>query len=255
MDLLKHNQKAWNSLVKKEDRWTVPVSELVLKKAEQGVVKIVLTPKKPVPKRWLGPLKEKKVLCLASGGGQQGPVLAAAGARVTVFDNSDEQLNQDRRLSEQFKLGIKTIQGNMQNLGCFSDNYFDLIVHPVSNCFIDDILPVWKECFRVLKAGGSLLSGVCNPVSFLIDWDKSDNEKILEIKYSLPHSDLNVLSAEEKQKYIDENLPFEFGHTLTDQIQGQISAGFVITGFYEDKGDDLLDQYTDRFMAIRAEKR
>jgi len=30
--------------------------------------------------------------CLASGGGQQGPVLAAAGAHVTVFDNSPRQL-------------------------------------------------------------------------------------------------------------------------------------------------------------------
>ena len=40
-----------------------------------------------MPADWFGDLAGAPVLCLASGGGQQGPLLAAAGARVTVFDN------------------------------------------------------------------------------------------------------------------------------------------------------------------------
>jgi len=99
----------------------------------------------------MGNIVNKNVLCLASGGGQQGPILAAAGANVTVFDNFDKQLEQDDKAALNYNLNIETIKRNMQNLSIFSDNYFDLIIHPVSNCFIDDIKPVWREAYRVLK--------------------------------------------------------------------------------------------------------
>jgi 2-polyprenyl-3-methyl-5-hydroxy-6-metoxy-1,4-benzoquinol methylase len=79
--------------------------------ARQGKVTIFLTPTRPVPADWLGELAGKKVLCLASGGGQQGPLLAAAGARVVVFDLSDEQLAQDRRVPERVGLELETVRG------------------------------------------------------------------------------------------------------------------------------------------------
>ncbi|MFN2234270.1 MAG: class I SAM-dependent methyltransferase, partial [Anaerolineales bacterium] len=111
MNLLEHNRAAWNQEVKNGNQWTIPVTKDVLDQAASGQVMILLTPYKPVPKDWLGDLNGKDVLCLASGGGQQGPILAAAGARVTVFDNSDQQLKQDAMLSEQYDLKIKTVQG------------------------------------------------------------------------------------------------------------------------------------------------
>ena len=90
-NLLEHNRTAWNEEVKKGNVWTIPVTKKDIKAAKSGHHKIILTPFKPVPKGWLGNIKGKKILCLASGGGQQGPILAAAGAKVTVFDNSDQQ--------------------------------------------------------------------------------------------------------------------------------------------------------------------
>ena len=137
MSLLEHNRLAWNKEVKDGNKWTIPVGKSELDAATKGEVKIVLTPYKPIPKSWLGDLKGKKTLCLASGGGQQGPILAAAGAKVTVFDNSDEQLKRDKEIAKRYDLEIKTIQGNMQDLSCFEDETFDMIIHPVSNCFID----------------------------------------------------------------------------------------------------------------------
>lgn len=254
MDLLEHNRTAWNHLLRRGNKWTVPVGQAEIEAARSGNFQILLTPSKPIPTDWLGDIEDRRILCLASGGGQQGPILAAAGARVTVFDNSDGQLQRDQELSDRFEIGIRIVQGNMQDLSWFPDHRFDLIVHPVANCFIDDILPVWQECHRVLKTGGRLLSGFCNPISYMIDWDEVDATQKCEIKFSIPYSDLKSLPEETKQKFVDEHEPFEFGHTLTDQIQGQIAAGFVITGFYEDKGDEILDRFTDRFIATRAEK-
>jgi ubiquinone/menaquinone biosynthesis C-methylase UbiE len=254
MNLLEHNRNAWNEEVKKGNKWTIPVTKEDIEAARRGDVRIVLTPRKPIPLAWMGDLSQKEVLCLASGGGQQGPILAAAGARVTVFDNSDAQLKRDADLSSEFNLKIKTVRGNMQDLSCFDDHSFDLIVHPASNCFIDDILPVWKESYRVLKPGCALLSGCCSPIIYMIDWDETEKTKQCTLKYSIPHSDTKTLSPEMKKKYILEKTPFEFGHSLTDQIQGQIDAGFVITGFYEDKSGGWLDEYTDSLMATRAMK-
>ena len=132
MKLLEHNRIAWNNEVKKRNPWTIPISDEQLREAKKGLIKIVLTPFKTVPEEWIGNIVNKNVLCLASGGGQQGPILAAAGANVTVFDNSDKQLEQDDKAALNYNLNIKTIKGNMQNLSIFSDNYFDLIIHPVS---------------------------------------------------------------------------------------------------------------------------
>ncbi|KAG1318310.1 hypothetical protein G6F63_015276 [Rhizopus arrhizus] len=62
-----------------------------------------LTPR-ALPLDWLGDVRGRRILCLASGGGQQAPVLAAAGADVTVFDLSDGQLEQDRRHARSARL-------------------------------------------------------------------------------------------------------------------------------------------------------
>lgn len=253
-NLLEHNRTAWNEEVKKGNVWTIPATKEDIVKAKNGHYEIVLTPFIPVPREWMGNIEGKNILCLASGGGQQGPILAAAGAKVTVFDNSDQQLKRDADAAKEYDLDIKTIQGNMQNLSRFADQTFDLIIHPVSNCFIDDILPVWKESYRVLKVNGKLLSGFCNPIMYMFDWEKAEKSNRYELVNAIPYSDLKSLTPKMKQKYIKENTPYEFGHSLTDQIQGQLNAGFVLTGFYEDKGGDLLDKFTDTFVATNALK-
>lgn len=254
MNLLEHNRIAWNNEVAKGNPWTIPASREEIQEAAHGNVKILLTPYKPVPKTWLGELPGKEVLCLASGGGQQGPILAAAGAKVTVFDNSDEQLRRDQETAKAYDLNIKTVRGNMQDLSVFEAETFELIIHPVSNCFIDDVLPVWRECYRVLKSNGSLLSGFVNPLNYMLDWEEAERTQRCELKYSIPYSDIQILPPHVKEKYVQEKILFEFGHSLTDLIQGQIAAGFLISGFYEDKGDLLLDRYAEVFIATRALK-
>ncbi len=255
-DLLEYNRRAWNKQVEKGNVWTQPVGPEIIQEARQGRWSLILTPTKPVPSTWFPPLAGKQVLCLASGGGQQGPVLAAAGAEVTVFDNSPSQLAQDQMVAEREGLVIRTVQGDMRDLSVFADASFDLIFHPVSNPFIDSVLPVWREAYRVLRPGGSLLAGSVNPVEYIFDL-KSWNENRLVVRHKIPYSDLRDLSEEERRELItDIDEPLCFGHSLTDLIQGQIEAGFLIAGFYEDNngGKELLDPYIDPYFATRAIK-
>jgi SAM-dependent methyltransferase len=257
MDIRAYNRQAWDQEVERGNPWTVPVSPATITAARRGDWQIILTPNKPVPRAWFGDLSGAGVLCLASGGGQQGPVLAAAGAHVTVLDNSPRQLAQDRFVAEREGLAIRAIEGDMADLSPFDDATFDLIVHPVSNTFVPDVRPVWAEAYRVLRPGGSLLSGFCNPVLYIFDQELLDQGE-LRVKHALPYSDLTSLSAEEKDRYLAAGWPLEFGHTLEDQIGGQIDAGFLIAGFYEDTvaegEDDPLSHYTPVFIATRAIK-
>ena len=159
MDVRSYNRQAWDKLVESGDRWTVPVTTDEIQRAKKGEGQIVLTPTKPVPRKWFPNLDAASTLCLASGGGQQGPILAAAGATVTVLDASARQLEQDRTVAEREGLSMRTVEGDMADLSMFARASFDLIVHPCSNCFVPDVRPVWRECFRVLRPGGILLAG------------------------------------------------------------------------------------------------
>ncbi|WP_339272926.1 class I SAM-dependent methyltransferase [Paenibacillus sp. FSL W8-0187] len=252
MEIIKHNLDSWELKVKQKNQWTVPVSSEEIQNARMGDWSIIVTATKPVPKEWFPELSEKNVLCLASGGGQQGPVLAAAGANVTVLDFSESQLEQDRFVAERDGLPIRTVLGSMTDLSMFDSESFDLIVHPVSNLFVPDIQPVWQEAYRVLKSGGIMISGFMNPAFYLFDWEMEE-KGILQVKHTLPYSELDYASEEE---IVRTGVSLEFGHTLEQQMGGQIRAGFMIGGFYEDSfgGKRLLDRYANSFIATRAIK-
>lgn len=258
MDVRAHNRAAWDKKVVEGNPWTVPVSPEVVERARAGLFELLLTPTKAVPMSWFGELKGRAVLCLASGGGQQGPLLSAAGARVTVLDNSPSQLGQDRLVAEREGLEIETIEGDMSDLSMLADESFDLIVHPCSNCFVPEVRPVWRECLRVLREGGLLLAGFTNPVRFVFDYEELLNGN-LEVRHSIPYSDLTQLSeAEMKRLVLEETHPLAFAHTLTDQIGGQLDAGFMLSGMYEDgypaSRGDPISRYLESFIATRGVK-
>lgn len=256
MDIHRYNREAWNRSVDEKNEWTIPVSPEKVAAARLGEWTIVLTPILPVPRDWFPePIAGKDVLCMASGGGQQGPILAAAGARVTVLDLSPRQLEQDRMVAEREGLAITTVEGDMAEMDMFSDGSFDLIVNPVSNVFAPHILPIWYECSRILRAGGILMTGFMNPAYYLFDHEKFDVEGLLEVKYNLPYSDIESASPEYLKIIQQRGWPLEFSHSLDDQIGGQLKAGFMITGFYEDRDprSDFLD-IMPIFCATRAVK-
>lgn len=255
-DIRAYNRAAWNHQVEFGNRWTVPVSPAEIAAARRGEWSLLLTPTIPVPRQWYpADLHGCRILCLASGGGQQGPILAAAGAQVCVFDNSPAQLARDRQVAEREGLALETIEGDMADLSIFADQHFDLVFHPVSNLFVPRLQPVWNEAYRVLKPGGSLLSGFMNPLFYIFDIDAMDEDKRLEVRYKIPYSDLEQLPPERLARYMADGSPLEFGHTLGDQIGGQLKAGFVLAGFYEDHDPEtLLSEYIPWFIATRAIK-
>lgn len=250
-DVRSFNQEAWDREVQSGNPWTIPVSPELIARARMGDWSVVLTENKAVPREWFPPMQGLKILGLACGGGQQGPILAAAGARVTIFDNSPAQLARDREVAERDKLNIRTVEGDMRDLSVFTDESFDLIFHPVSNLFIHEIRPVWKEAYRVLRHGGTMLSGFMNPLFFIFDFEAMEKGS-LEVKYKIPYSDIEVYGL---ARLREENRPAEFGHSLADQLSGQTDAGFAIIGMYEDDHkDSKISEYIETYLVTRAVK-
>ena len=257
IDINEYNSAAWDEESIEGSEWCTPVGKDVIEKARRGEILLKLTPNRYVPASWLKDIGGKDVLCLGSGGGQQAPVLAAAGANVISFDISGEQLLKDLFVAGRDGLKLRTLRGDMSELSQFPDGGFELIVNAVSNIFVPDVRTVWKECYRVLRPGGELLSGFMNPSFFLFDHKKAEEKGELTVLYKLPYSDLTSLDEKKLRELVDKKVPIIFGHTLEEQIGGQTEAGFVITALLEDDWSDeatLLNKFSTTTIVTRASK-
>lgn len=252
IDPVAHNRAAWDREVDEGNEWTRPVGPDVIARARAGDWSVVLIGYEPAPRDWFpADLTGQDVLCLASGGGQQGPVLAAAGATVTVFDNSPKQLARDEMVATRDGLTLRTQLGDMRDLSVFPDASFDVVFHPVSNVFCPEVEPVWREAARVLRPGGLLLVGFVNPDVFIFDIEALDVRGEFLVRHRIPHSSLDLPEEERLRAYGDG--PIEYSHTLTAQIGGQLAAGFVLTHLVEaPHHSDATSAYLPGYFATRA---
>lgn len=223
-----------NELVEKNVKWSNSATKQMLDSAKKGNYNLTLGMSQPVPKEWLKDIKSKKILVLAGAGGLQAPILAAAGADVTVIDISENMLEKDRIISQEENLQINIIHGNMCDLSQFAKECFDLIVNPISLMYVPEVIPVFRECYRVLKYGGSLILCAPDPIAYICDWVNDDNDGYYKAVNTLPYKSYE---HDEQKDWI------EFGHTIADYIGGQISCGFIISGYIEQQMDDITEKY------------
>lgn len=228
--------------------WGNPISHDEFESAKNGSWNVKLTPVRFVPHEWFGDVKGKRILGLASGGGQQMPIFAALGAECTVLDYSEKQIESERIVADREGYEITIIRADMTKRLPFGDDTFDLIFHPVSNCYVEEVLPIWKECYRVLKKGGRLLSGLDNGFNYVFDDDETT------VCNSLP---FNPLKNEEQMRCLQQNDDgIQFSHTAEEQLAGQLRAGFRLADLYEDTngGGNLHEHNVPTYWATLAIK-
>ena len=219
--------------------WSRRASQEDMRAAREGRVRLHFFREKELPEAWLPPLKGQRALCLAGAGGLQGPILAAAGAEVTVLDLSRAMLAKDEATARQYALPLRIAHGNMTDLSMFPDGSFDLIINPPSLMYVPDVAPVFRECARVLVPGGTLLMAAPAPVNYLCDWDEKQQAYIACNR--MPYN-----SAE----HADQGDWIEFGHTMEQYLGGLTEAGFMIAGYMEEQAEDI----TELNFALKAVK-
>lgn len=248
MDYQKLNAETISRWCREGWEWGQPITHEAYANAVAGRWGVYLTPTKIVPKEWFGEFAGKKILGLASGGGQQMPIFAALGADCTLLDYSEEQCRSDRMVAAREGYSIEIIRGDMTKPFPFPDESFDMIFHPVSNCYVEEVEGIFRECYRVLKKGGIFLGGYDLGINYLFD----ENETTL--KYALPFNPLKDPALYDLSMKNDWGI--QFSHTLEEQIGGQLKAGFILTALYEDTNGagKLHELNVPSFIATRCIK-
>lgn len=231
MNVYEKVEKNINDLVENNVYWSACATPEDMQKAREGQLTLKFFDKE-IPTDWLKDVKGKKVLCLAGAGGLQAPLLACAGAEVTVLDLSEKMLKKDKQVALQEHLNIRIEKGNMCDLSRFSDGSFDYIVNPSSLMYVPDVKPVFKECYRVLKKGGAFIMMAPNPINYLCDFVNDENGGYYKAVNRMPYC---------SSDFDDMNDWVEYGHTMEDYIGGQIECGFVINGYVECQMEDITE--------------
>lgn len=233
--VLETNRKAWDRLVSRDDGFTRPADD---EDCRAGLAQVD-------PLGWLGSsLQGKRVLCLAAGGGRQGPIYAAAGAQVTVVDLSPAMLERDREVARERRFDLRTVETSMDDLQMFTAGEFDAVIHPVATCYLPEIGAVYRAVARVLRSGGIYVSQHKTPTSLQTSV-RSDGRG-----YSVdePYYRTGPLPEVTGSRLREEGC-LEFLHRWEELIGGLCRAGFVIEDLVEPfhaKAEDPIGSFGHR---------
>ncbi len=215
-----HNRAAWNRLAEKQDRLAKPARDVDFANPLQSVD----------GPSWLGGnIRGKRVLCLAAGGGRQGPIYAAAGAVVTVVDISPAMLELDRVVSAQRNIQLRTVEASMDDLSALDDDSYEIVIHPVSTCYVPDVVPVYAEVARVLCADGIYISQHKQPTSLQSSLEPEHG--MFQIEH--PYYSKDPLPISPKPNLIREEGTLEYVHRWEQLLGEMCRAGLVIEDMTE----------------------
>ena len=218
----KINQAWWEKMVKDGCGFTKPWLDLdkeQIRKIVKDKSSKISPPLNDIyPIEILEKIKGKKVLCLAASGGQQSAIFALLGAKVTVVDIAEGQLEGDQKAAKHYGYKVETVQTDMNDLSALKKDSFDLVYQAPSMAYVPDVKKVYKEVSRVLKQEGIYRVDAENPLTYGLD-EKSWDGKGYRI--SVPYS------IKEKVRSKDEEV-LEFRHTLSEVFNGLIKTGFKI---------------------------
>jgi ubiquinone/menaquinone biosynthesis C-methylase UbiE len=214
-----HNARAWDKLARQQVPLAQPATDSDLADPLATVD----------PLGWLGGnIRGLRVLCLAAGGGRHSALYAMAGSHVTVVDISGEMLALDRAVAAERKFDIRTVQTSMDELAMFATSEFDIVVHPVSTCYLADVSRTFAEVARVTKAGGLYISQHKSPTSLQAEARPSG----AGYRLSEPYYRDTPLPPSEPCR-VREPGTLEFVHRWEQLIGGMCRAGFVIEDLVE----------------------
>jgi len=200
------------------------------------------------PEGWLGmSIVGLPVLCLGAGGGLQSVLCAAAGAVVTVLDLSPGMLELDVAEARRRGLDVATVEGSFDRRTPFQDTSFDVVLQPVSTCYVPDVLAVYREVFRLLKPGGCYIAQHKQPVSLQAEGLPTGRGYPVVEPYRRAGPLPRVPDGQEHR----ETDAVEYLHTLEQLIGGLCRIGFVVEGFVEPvRGDPAAEPGSFRHRCV-----
>lgn len=244
-----HNRRAWDARARAGDQFTCPARDEHFRDPLSAVD----------ADRWLGAsIAGKQVLCLAAGGGRHGPLYAAAGARVTVVDVSPQMLALDRQVAAERGLDVRTVEASMDDLAALAPASFEIVVQPVSTCYVPNVERVYRQVARVLAGGGLYISQHKQPVSLQAAVAPSQRGYVLAEPYYRSGPLPEVAGSPHREEGT-----LEFLHRWEELLGGMCRAGFAIEDCIEPMlADELAEvgsfahrsRYVAAYVRIKARR-
>ncbi len=210
---------------------------------------------------WLGgSIRGWHVLCLAAAGGRHSALYHAAGAAVTVLDISDGMLELDRRVSQELKFNVRLIQGTMVDMPMLRDAEFDLVIQPVSTCYVSNVSRVFVEVSRILKPNGLYVSQHKQPINLQASLRTRAGKYVIDTEIG----EVAESARPDEPSPLREPSTQEFAHSLESILGGICRNGMVIEDLHEPnhaKQESLADtmghrsRFVPPYLRIKARKR
>ena len=153
-----------------------------------------------------------------------------------------EMLALDREVAAERGLNIRVIEASMDDLSALSADKFEIVLQPVSTCYVPDVAKVYREVVRVTAAGGLYISQHKQPTSLQAEVRPSGGGYHLTEPYyrtgplppvtGSPHREPGTL---------------EYLHRWEELLGGLCRAGFVI--------EDVMEPLHARAMRRSARSR
>jgi ubiquinone/menaquinone biosynthesis C-methylase UbiE len=113
----------------------------------------------------LGNVKNKEVLEIGCGGGQNAIVLSKWGAKSTGLDISEEQIKYARKLARKERVKVRFYVGNFEDLSKFHDESFDIVLSSFAIGYGENLSKTFQEASRVLRKTGLFVFCDVHPVA------------------------------------------------------------------------------------------
>lgn len=224
------NQQHWDRVAAEDYRPSLDLDPTSLRdygagRTEQSPARLA---DEMYPAELLAGVAGKDVLCLAASGGRQTAFFGLLGARVTVVDLAEGQLEHDRTAAAHYGYEVTTIQGDMRDLSALEEDSFDLVWQQQSMAHIPDCREVYTQVARVLRPGGTYRVDFTNPA------------------VEFAHEEWDGVGYRVRRRYAEKvrHTPgggIEFRHYLRDIFGGLLAAGFSIQRVEEEPGFEEHD--------------
>ena len=210
-----HNRRAWDERARAGKPHTRPAGD----KAFENLSSVTN------PCGWLPDgVAGKRLLCLAAGGARHSVLYAAAGASVTVVDISPAMLALDREQAEKRGVPVVIVEASMDDLSALDETSFDIVIQPVSTCYVPDVTAVYREVARVMKGGGLYISQHKQPTSLQAGASPAAQGYVV----NTPYHHIGPLAPLLGESEHREPGTIEFLHRWEELLGGLCRSGFVI---------------------------
>lgn len=247
METTQSNQASWNDNAYQAwlNRFGQP---------EEAAARIKKDPAKRIGElyKYVGDIRQKKIMNLLGSNGSKAVALALLGADVTIVDYSADNERYANELAVEAGVRIQYIVADVLQLpaDALSQSYDIVLMEQGILHYFQDLLPLFEVVSRLLARGGRLILQDFHPVSTKLITSKGKKANIRKHKVTGDYFDTSLIEKEVAfAKYLDSSAIPDASRKvrLRNWTLGEIVTSIAAEGLYVKSLEELPNLSCDVF--------